>query len=292
MVAIPEIAGRASARRARRASRCGRTRTVAYPARLRELSPSADAATRTYLARFALPNAGDAVQLGMTATVTIGAAGGRGRAPAALGPPQRGRRAGRVASSTSDGQLGAAARSRSPPTRRAMSWSQAASTRATRSSRSACRSSMPARRSASSKRFASERARDGPMKRFNLSDWAVHHPALVLFLILAFAAAGTSVLRCGSGARRIRTSPSRSRSSRRSGRAPPRRRCRIRSPTGSRRSCRSCPISTRSTTYTKPSFTAMQVVVPGQHAAERGAAALLPAAQEARRHPRPSCRAT
>ena len=43
------------------------------PARLRELSPSADAATRTYLARYALTEAGDAAQLGMTATVTIGA---------------------------------------------------------------------------------------------------------------------------------------------------------------------------------------------------------------------------
>ncbi|HEX5868510.1 MAG TPA: efflux RND transporter periplasmic adaptor subunit [Beijerinckiaceae bacterium] len=42
------------------------------PARLRELSPSADATTRTYLARYALTDAGDAAQLGMTATVTIG----------------------------------------------------------------------------------------------------------------------------------------------------------------------------------------------------------------------------
>jgi RND family efflux transporter MFP subunit len=43
------------------------------PARLRELSPSADAATRTYLARYALTEAGETAQLGMTATVTIGA---------------------------------------------------------------------------------------------------------------------------------------------------------------------------------------------------------------------------
>jgi RND family efflux transporter MFP subunit len=43
------------------------------PARLRELSPSADAATRTYLARYALTEAGDTAQLGMTATVTIDA---------------------------------------------------------------------------------------------------------------------------------------------------------------------------------------------------------------------------
>jgi len=42
-----------------------------YPAVLRELSPSADPATRTYLARFSIPQAGADVQLGMTATVTI-----------------------------------------------------------------------------------------------------------------------------------------------------------------------------------------------------------------------------
>lgn len=44
-----------------------------YAARLRELSPAADAATRTYLARFAIPDADPAVALGMTATLTLGA---------------------------------------------------------------------------------------------------------------------------------------------------------------------------------------------------------------------------
>jgi len=42
-----------------------------YTARLRELAPSADPATRTYLAKFSLPEAGDEVQLGMTATLTL-----------------------------------------------------------------------------------------------------------------------------------------------------------------------------------------------------------------------------
>ena len=46
-----------------------------YPARLRELSPSADPATRTYLARYTIENAGPEVQLGMTTTVTISAPG-------------------------------------------------------------------------------------------------------------------------------------------------------------------------------------------------------------------------
>src|SRR6516225_1985690 len=42
-----------------------------YEARLREISPSADPATRTYLAKFSLPGAGDNVSLGMTATLTL-----------------------------------------------------------------------------------------------------------------------------------------------------------------------------------------------------------------------------
>jgi RND family efflux transporter MFP subunit len=42
-----------------------------YAAKLREISPSADPATRTYLAKFSLPEAGDAVSLGMTATLTL-----------------------------------------------------------------------------------------------------------------------------------------------------------------------------------------------------------------------------
>lgn len=47
-----------------------------YEATLREFAPSADAATRTYLARFSMPDADTAVQLGMTATVTIAVADG------------------------------------------------------------------------------------------------------------------------------------------------------------------------------------------------------------------------
>jgi RND family efflux transporter MFP subunit len=42
-----------------------------YEARLREIAPSADPATRTYLAKFSLPGADDRVELGMTATVTL-----------------------------------------------------------------------------------------------------------------------------------------------------------------------------------------------------------------------------
>ena len=42
-----------------------------YAAKLREIAPTADAATRTYLAKFSLPDAGDDVSLGMTATLTL-----------------------------------------------------------------------------------------------------------------------------------------------------------------------------------------------------------------------------
>src|ERR1044072_7413181 len=42
-----------------------------YAAKLREISPSADPAARTYLAKFSLPDAGDNVELGMTATLTL-----------------------------------------------------------------------------------------------------------------------------------------------------------------------------------------------------------------------------
>jgi RND family efflux transporter MFP subunit len=42
-----------------------------YTAKLREIAPAADPATRTYLAKFSLPDAGDAVSLGMTATLTL-----------------------------------------------------------------------------------------------------------------------------------------------------------------------------------------------------------------------------
>jgi RND family efflux transporter MFP subunit len=42
-----------------------------YAAKLRELAPSADPMTRTYLAKFSMPDAGDEIQLGMTATLTL-----------------------------------------------------------------------------------------------------------------------------------------------------------------------------------------------------------------------------
>jgi RND family efflux transporter MFP subunit len=55
---------------------------VAVAARLRELSPTADPATRTYPARFALIDAPDSVRLGMSVTVDLSAEG----APVARAP--------------------------------------------------------------------------------------------------------------------------------------------------------------------------------------------------------------
>src|SRR3981189_3698965 len=42
-----------------------------YVPKLREIAPAADPATRTYLAKFSLPDAGESVSLGMTATLTL-----------------------------------------------------------------------------------------------------------------------------------------------------------------------------------------------------------------------------
>src|SRR6516225_5618614 len=42
-----------------------------FTAKLREIAPAADPATRTYLAKFSLPEADDKVALGMTATLTL-----------------------------------------------------------------------------------------------------------------------------------------------------------------------------------------------------------------------------
>jgi RND family efflux transporter MFP subunit len=78
VVALPETwLGEAGKSKANVRLWSDRDRTFA--ARLRELSPQADAATRTYAARFAIEDADDAVAFGMTATVTLSREG-EGRA--------------------------------------------------------------------------------------------------------------------------------------------------------------------------------------------------------------------
>src|SRR5262245_62957163 len=65
---VPLIAGDATPAAA---NQRGHSSAWYAEARLRELSPQADAATRTYAARFTIENADEAVAYGMTATVTL-----------------------------------------------------------------------------------------------------------------------------------------------------------------------------------------------------------------------------
>src|SRR5882757_1382420 len=70
VVAIPEtLVGRAKSGTASVTLWSEANKT--YAARLREIAPTADPATRTYLAKFSLPEADDRVSLGMTATLTL-----------------------------------------------------------------------------------------------------------------------------------------------------------------------------------------------------------------------------
>jgi RND family efflux transporter MFP subunit len=70
VVALPET-WLGEARASRAAMRLWSDPNRSFAAQLRELSPQADAATRTYPARFTILDADDTVALGMTATVTL-----------------------------------------------------------------------------------------------------------------------------------------------------------------------------------------------------------------------------
>lgn len=69
-VALPETQ-LGEARRSNASVRLWSAPDRRFSARLRELSPQADAATRTYAARFTIENPDDTVALGMTATVVL-----------------------------------------------------------------------------------------------------------------------------------------------------------------------------------------------------------------------------
>jgi RND family efflux transporter MFP subunit len=73
-VSLPET-WLATARSSKATVRLWADRERAFSGRLRELSPQADPATRTYAARFTIADADDAVALGMTATVNLTQAG-------------------------------------------------------------------------------------------------------------------------------------------------------------------------------------------------------------------------
>lgn len=70
VVALPET-WLAEARKARASVRLWSDKDRSFNATLRELSPQADTATRTYAARFTIKDADDTVAFGMTATVTL-----------------------------------------------------------------------------------------------------------------------------------------------------------------------------------------------------------------------------
>jgi len=70
VVALPET-WLAEARTAKATVRLWAEHDRSFAAHLRELSPQADPATRTYAARFTIAQADDAVAFGMTATVTL-----------------------------------------------------------------------------------------------------------------------------------------------------------------------------------------------------------------------------
>jgi RND family efflux transporter MFP subunit len=73
-IALPET-WLAEARKAKAGVQLWSDRGRSFTARLRELSPQADPATRTYAARFTIEDADDSVAFGMTATVTLAVAG-------------------------------------------------------------------------------------------------------------------------------------------------------------------------------------------------------------------------
>jgi RND family efflux transporter MFP subunit len=70
VVALPET-WLSEARRSSAAVRLWSDRERSYEAVLRELSPQADPASRTYAARFTIKDADDSVAFGMTASVTL-----------------------------------------------------------------------------------------------------------------------------------------------------------------------------------------------------------------------------
>lgn len=70
LVALPET-WLGEARKSKATVRLWTDRDKSFAAHLRELSPQADAATRTYAARFDIEDADDAVAFGMTTTVTL-----------------------------------------------------------------------------------------------------------------------------------------------------------------------------------------------------------------------------
>ena len=120
------------------------------------------------------------------------------------------------------------------------------------------------------------------MKRFNLSGWAVSHPALILFLIVALGAAGFfSYQRLGRAEDPFFTVKVVNVSAIWPGATAREMQMQVADPI--EKKLQELPYFDKVQTYSKPAFTAMQVDVQGFDAAEGRAVSVLSAAQEARR---------
>ena len=163
-----------------------------YEAKLREVSPQADPATRTYQARYSLPKPDAAITLGKTATVHLASqsAGERATLPLAAvfkdqGQPSvwlideaHGRliKQGVEVSCLDRNVCHHFRRPYGRPEDRGGGRSQARR-----------RYSRPHHRGGA---MTTPAEPEHPVSRGNLSAWAVQHPALVLFLIIVFSVAG------------------------------------------------------------------------------------------------------
>ena len=162
-----------------------------FQARLRELSPQADSATRTYAARFTILDADDSVAFGMTATVTLerareapvarlplSAVLNRGTGPSVYVVDN----GGALALAAGDGRRLHGGRRAGDVRRQGR--------RHRRYARRAEARSRPQGAPTHRPQLVSQSRGSDNMKRFNLSEWAITHRALVLFMILLIGAAG------------------------------------------------------------------------------------------------------
>ena len=125
------------------------------------------------------------------------------------------------------------------------------------------------------------------MKRFNLSGWAVSHPALILFLIVALGAAGFfSYQRLGRAEDPFFTVKVVNVSAIWPGATAAEMQTQVADPI--EKKLQELPYFDKVQTYSKPSFTAMQVTFQGFDAAKGSAVSVLSAAQEAGRRAKPA----
>ena len=127
------------------------------------------------------------------------------------------------------------------------------------------------------------------MKRFNLSGWAVSHPTLILFLMIVLGAAGFfSYERLGRAEDPFFTVKVVNVSAIWPGATAQEMQTQVADPI--EKKLQELPFFEKVQTYSKPSFTAMQVTFKDFDPAKGRALSVLPAAQEARRRAGPVAR--